>query len=96
MRLWCRLWDVGAGTCIHQLAFSGKVWALSFHADGQYLVVAGDDGDVSIWSVNTAKKILNVPCHGPISSVTCDSRRNVVAAASSRNKQIYLIKVLMD
>ena len=78
-----------------QLVLTSKVQSLAFHADGDYLVAAGNDGDVSIWSVKAAKKILNVPCHGPISSVTCDSRHSVVAAASSKNKQLYLIKVLM-
>lgn len=91
----CRLWDVAAGTCVRELKFASKIRSVAFQADGAYMIAGGDDGDVSVWSVADAKQLLNVPCHGSISSVTCNSRRNVVAAASSRSKQIYIITILM-
>lgn len=95
--LYGRMWDVGAGSCVHKVMFGCNIQSIAFQGeDNAHLIAGGDDGNVSVWLFADAKQVLNVPCHGSISSLTCNSRRNVVAAASPQSKQIYMIKMSLE
>ena len=48
-----RLWDLTSGDCVGILNHQGRVRAIAFTPDGQFLASGGDDPIIKLWDVNT-------------------------------------------
>ncbi|KAF8323372.1 dynein regulator [Clavulina sp. PMI_390] len=60
-----KLWDVGSGQCIKNLAgHDNWVRALVFHPCGTLLLSAADDKTIRVWDLKTGRCVKTVEAHG--------------------------------
>ncbi|CZR50545.1 probable DIP2-Dom34p-interacting protein [Phialocephala subalpina] len=51
-----KLWDISSRHCVetHVAQTNGECWALGVSPDGAGCITAGNDGELKVWSINTA------------------------------------------